>query len=589
MIAFLAASPCLPSQGPPISGFTISPFFDEQVRMMPVEDGVRVALNAPSVSAFKIGRPTRVIFYATPNGNTIEQTLGCRAAPGLDWHFDIQHIAAQIRHCRELGGGENLVLACVQPMGLSWPAWRARRDGGAKRIRKLVQTVSDLLPGASRRITLASHSGGGSFIWGFLNGGNDVPAQVDRIIFLDSNYSYDDKLDHGDKLLAWLRRSWRNHLVIIAYDDREILFNGKKVVGPKGGTFRACERMLARFRKDLTVDSRPGEPLEFHQALKRRFTLIRHLNPENKILHTALVGDMSGFTYALTLGTRLEKKWGFLGGPRTYSRWIQPIPGAGTTARLPLPDARRIPPRAPRALGGRASLEKLVGLALADREKHILAEIERGNVPTYMRRLVTIRVREKCPDGRFHTAEYRVVPDYLALGGDRDAVRVPLTPMSAQRIADTFGFALPTSKMVDQIHRSAKTKLEPRPMTKERQALRTFLEHNDIIESQRGKARSRGLLAGIKKDLVVTPRLASTSGRVAIYGWHHKSGKPIQPLYTGHIATYVDYSHGVRLVSRELKVDGKKTSLSRVLSDPSLHFLLSDEGALPLSAQRYRY
>ena len=28
----------------------------------------------------------------------------------------------------------------------------------------------------------------------------------------------------------------------------------------------------------------------------------------------------------------------------------------------------------------------------------------------------------------------------------------------------------------------------------------------------------------------------------------NQDGKPIQPLYTGHVNWYVDYSHGVRLV-----------------------------------------
>ena len=86
---------------------------------------------------------------------------------------------------------------------------------------------------------------------------------------------------------------------------------------------------------------------------------------------------------------------------------------------------------------------------------------------------------------------------------------------------------------------------------------------------------------------MLTPSLARRPGRVAIFGWHHPDGKPIQPLYTGHIATYVDYSHGVRLVWRELEVDGHRRSIGEVLADPVLHELLSDEGALKASVQRY--
>jgi hypothetical protein len=49
-----------------------------------------------------------------------------------------------------------------------------------------------------------------------------------------------------------------------------------------------------------------------------------HRNPDNKILHTALVGEMNGPLQSLTLGTDLAGKWGDFGGPRAYANWIQP-------------------------------------------------------------------------------------------------------------------------------------------------------------------------------------------------------------------------------------------------------------------------
>src|SRR4051794_21957925 len=84
---------------PGVRGFRPSPWFGERVREEWVAEGVRVVATAPG--AFDPGRPTRLVVYATPNGNTIEQTLGCGPAPGLDWHFDIQHVAAQVRRYRE--------------------------------------------------------------------------------------------------------------------------------------------------------------------------------------------------------------------------------------------------------------------------------------------------------------------------------------------------------------------------------------------------------------------------------------------------------------------------------------------------------
>ena len=45
-----------------------------------------------------------------------------------------------------------------------------------------------------------------------------------------------------------------------------------------------------------------------------------------------------------------------------------------------------------------------------------------------------------------------------------------------------------------------------------------------------------------------------------------------------HGASYADYSHGIRLVSDVVVVDGEVTSLYRVLADPTLASLVSDEG-----------
>jgi len=92
-------------------------------------------------------------------------------------------------------------------------------------------------------------------------------------------------------------------------------------------------------------------------------------------------------------------------------------------------------------------------------------------------------------------------------------------------------------------------------------------------------------VSGIKKDVVLTPRLEDEPGRVAIYGWHGQDGSPIQPVYTGHTDRWVDYSHGIRLVSRRVVVDGVEHDLVDLLEDPELWQLVSDEG--PMHSARY--
>jgi len=139
--------------------------------------------------------------------------------------------------------------------------------------------------------------------------------------------------------------------------------------------------------------------------------------------------------------------------------------------------------------------------------------------------------------------------------------------------------------MVNDIWAAAKVQLDPRPLTVEREAPATFLQHHRIIEEQlKGSARG-AFVAGIKKDIVVTSKLQERPKRVAIYGWHYVNGQPIQPLYLGHIDWYVDYSHGIRPVRRWMRVDGVRRAYEDILADPRLSYLLSDEG--PILVPRY--
>lgn len=612
-----------------LPGFRPGPAFGEQVREERFPIGVRLVTNLPATLDPK--RPNRVIFYATPNGNTIEQTLGRGTAVrgrGLgsgvrsgeptthnsqlttsegDWHFDIQHIAAQTRALRAANKRENIILVCLEPDKLSWPAWRREHTDNAAQIREIVERTVAGLPGDRKRVTLTGHSGGGSFTFGYLNGHDAIPSNVDRIAFLDSNYAFSVDERHGAKLQKWLQGDPSRRLVVIAYDDRSITLDGKPVVGPTGGTYRATDRMVRAFGKNGRMGERAsggadewksGSPgpwdetlwsplrsgsstqnskLRSHNSAGGRALFLVHGNPENKILHTALVGEMNGYLHAMTWDTPEETSWGKFGGPRAYTRWIEG--GAASTFAPPaIPQPSASAPR----LGGKAFMESIAALPEREREAAILKELGSGNIPDFLRKFRTVTLDGTDTRGQKHTVELSVMPDYLSVGIDTDFVRVPMTPQTAQRLADAFGCALPTRKIVDAIHRQADVKLEPRPMTRDREAVATFVEHNGLIEQERIRdGRPLGaLISGIKKDVVVTPLLQARPGRVAIYGWHRLDGKPIQPLTTVHAQSYVDYSHGIRLVRQTVLVDGKPSTLADLLKDPVLHLLLSDEGAL---------
>lgn len=577
LLPLLFAAGAVPGAENLLAGFAASPWFGEQTREERTADGIRMLINAPGV--LDPALPTRLVIYATPNGNTLEQTLGCAPAPGLDWHFDIQHVAAQIRRLREVDRRENIVLARVEAEGLSWPTWNRKHPGGGKRLRGLVTETMRRLRGNPVRITLSGHSGGGSFLFAVLSSGERIPEEVERIAFLDANYSYSELAGHGDRLLAWLHGSPRRHLSVIAYDDRQIMLNGKLVVGAEGGTYRASQRMLERLRKEGAVtESASGTTLEY--AAQNGQVRVRIVtNPENRILHTALVGERNGLLAALTEGTPEEAAWGKFGPPRAYTRWIQPA------AFAPVVGDQAIA-RPANADAGAEVFRRVAQLGALEREALLRGELLRGNLPPFLWKWSRVTLRGVDAEGREHMAELEVMPDFLAVGSDEDFVRVPLTPATAQAIADQFQCLLPTRKIVDAVYAQAAVKLEPVPLTEARETAAAFLLHNTRIEEQR-RGKELGLLtARTKKDVVVTNRLDEKPGRVAIYGWHQPTGVPIQPLTTVHAAAYVDYSHGIRLVRQRVLVDGKPMKLDDLLRDPALCVLVSDEG--PIVHPRYQ-
>jgi hypothetical protein len=113
------------------------------------------------------------------------------------------------------------------------------------------------------------------------------------------------------------------------------------------------------------------------------------------------------------------------------------------------------------------------------------------------------------------------------------------------------------------------------------------VDHNRKIRKQRLSLDCPldTLISGTKKDVVLTNHLARALGKIAIYGWHRFSDVPIQPLTTVHSASYADYSHGIRLVSDIVLIDGEPRSIYDVLEDPRLAKVLSDEGAIPKARQ----
>ena len=237
-----------------------------------------------------------------------------------------------------------------------------------------------------------------------------------------------------------------------------------------------------------------------------------------------------------------------------------------------------MPQRKQDAMGGNAFYKEVGAMKWDEREPIAVKEVLEGNVPDFLKKFVAIKTSvTDSSTGRKINAVYYVAPDYLSIGSNDDFARIPLTPMAAQPIADSLHCFLPTRKMVDDIYRQAVVKLEPVPLYAFRDSALIFWHHHLIIEGQR-KGR-KGLIAGIKKDLVISGTISRypKPHHEAIYGWHKPEGKAIQPLYTGHIDWWVDYSHGIRLVYRKIKVDGRWMDYIDVLKHPVYAKLLCDE------------
>lgn len=230
-------------------------------------------------------------------------------------------------------------------------------------------------------------------------------------------------------------------------------------------------------------------------------------------------------------------------------------------------------------LTGSLFLEETNALSRAAREGAIYDAIASGAVPSFARAFAEVMLAHTG-----HAGVVRVSADYAAIGVDDDFVRIPMSPITAQRLADELGYVLPTKKLVDAIYAAAVVKLAPSPLPPGPQMMSNdyYQRHHEAIEKQR--AGRPGLIAGHKKDVVVTNRLVSRPDRVAIYGWHQRDGRPIQPLSLVHEAGYADYSHGVRFVRGTMVVDGQERAFAEVARDPDLCGLLSDEG--PIRAPR---
>jgi hypothetical protein len=299
----------------PMSLFAQSAF-EQKLKAMPVtalENGVTLTFDEPEIIA---ANPTKIIIYALPNGNTTAQTFGKKLAKGDDWHFDIQHIGAQTGFIRNLDKAHNYIVIYLENSLKSWPKWRRQTKNGDSIIHRIVEDIYQKYKYLKPLLVLSGHSGGGSFIFGYLNAQPELPNYIKRIAFLDATYGYETE-QHQKKLSDWLSKKDKS-LQVIAYNDSVVVYNGKPLVSPTGGTWYRS-KLMARDLVKLEFEETAEELVWKNSTASTSFILIK--NPEAKIFHTVLV-EKNGFIHSLFNGTKLGDKNYQFWGKRAYESFI---------------------------------------------------------------------------------------------------------------------------------------------------------------------------------------------------------------------------------------------------------------------------
>jgi len=264
---------------------------------------VKITIDKPADLAS--WKKTIITFFALPNGNSTDQTMGKKMQPGDDWHYDIQHIRAQTAFIREQLGSTSFVVIYLENNYKSWPTWKQKHPDFRERIPHLVDSLAGMFTGKQKQIYLNGHSGGGSFIFGYLAGVGQIPAYIKRISFLDSDYGYDSS--YYPKFRRWLKEVKGASLNVFAYNDSIALYNDKPLVSATGGTWYRSHLLLKHLQADFNFSSSSTDSLIMFSSDNERIQFFFKLNLNRGIYHTQQV-ELNGFIHSVLCGTKYESK-----------------------------------------------------------------------------------------------------------------------------------------------------------------------------------------------------------------------------------------------------------------------------------------
>jgi hypothetical protein len=274
---------------------------------------VQITIDIPP--GFSSLKKNEIIFYALPNGNSTAQTMGKKMEPGDNWHFNIQHIKAQTGFIRKKLKEENIVVVYLENSFKSWPSWKTKHPDYILRVHRMVDTVYHMFLTSQTTICLSGHSGGGRFVFSYLDGVKNIPQYIDRIVFLDSDYGYETK--YGIQIHEWLKANKHHSLQVFAYEDSLVEVNGKRIVSDTGGTWYRTHQMLKDLSAFYSFKSIERDSLIIYKSLNHQIGFYLKPNPEKKIFHTTQV-ELNGFIHSILAGTKYESDGYEYFGKRAY-------------------------------------------------------------------------------------------------------------------------------------------------------------------------------------------------------------------------------------------------------------------------------
>ena len=246
--------------------------------------------------------------------------MGKKLLVNDDWHFDIQHIAAQTKFIRQRITNENIVVVYLENKYKSWPLWKKNNANYITLIPSFIDTIVKSLAITKYSIHLNGHSGGGSFILGYIQSQKSIPRSIRRITFIDSNYEYDSTFT--SKLTDWVKETSTHLLTVFAYNDSTALYNGKPIVSATGGTWYKSKLMMKDMANTFSFDAIMEDSVQHFYAYNRQVNVFLIDNPERKILHTQQV-ELNGFVHSVLLNTKFESVDYQYFKQRAYTKFIQ--------------------------------------------------------------------------------------------------------------------------------------------------------------------------------------------------------------------------------------------------------------------------